>query len=61
MIPVENAQEKLIQHGIKNRADELLEVSQRSHVLLDNIIIKDEALVITKNNIIEFKDRQTMY
>ncbi len=27
MIPVENAQEKLIQHGIKNRADELLEVS----------------------------------
>jgi hypothetical protein len=44
LIPIESAQEKLIQHGKKNRIDELLEVGQGSHVLLDIAFLKDETL-----------------
>jgi hypothetical protein len=61
LILVESAQEKLIQHGTKNRVDELFEVGQESHVLFDIVFFENETLIITKNNIIEFKDRQTMY
>jgi hypothetical protein len=32
-----------------------------SHDMLNNVILENEALIITKNNIIEFKDRQIMY
>ncbi len=60
MILTKNAQEKLLQHGINNKVDELFEVGQRSHALLDNDLLKDETLIITENDIIEFKDKQTM-
>jgi hypothetical protein len=61
LILTENAQEKLLRHGTKNKVDELFEVGQRSHALLDNALLEDEMLIITENDIIEFKDKQTMY
>jgi hypothetical protein len=56
-----SAQEKLLQNGTKNGANEVFEVGQGSHDLLDNVLFKYEVLFITMNVIIEFKDRQTMY
>ncbi len=61
MILTKNAQEKLLQHGINNKVDELFEVGQRSHALFDNNLLEDEMLIIIENDIIEFKDKQTMY
>jgi hypothetical protein len=55
-----NAKEKLLQNGTKNKANEFLEVGQRSHNLFDSALLEDEVLIITENDIIEFKDRQTM-
>jgi hypothetical protein len=51
----------LLQHGTKNRTNELLEVGQDSHVLNNGVLLEDEALIITESDIIEFKDRLTMY
>jgi hypothetical protein len=51
----------LLQHWIENRANEFLEVGQGSHALLDSILLEDETLIITKKDIIEFKDKLTMY
>jgi hypothetical protein len=51
----------LLQHGEKNKVDEFLEINQESHVLLDNALLKDEALIITKSDIVEFRDKLTMY
>jgi hypothetical protein len=59
LIVTKNAQEKLLQHGINNKVDELFKVGPRSHALLDNN--ENEMLIIIKNDIIEFKDKQTMY
>ncbi len=56
-----SAQKKLLQYGTENKVDELLEVDQGSHDLLDSALLEDEMLIIIENNIIEFKDRQTMY
>ncbi len=56
----QSAQEQLLQHGIENKADEILEVNQGSHDLLNSALLK-EALIITKSDILEFKDRQIMY
>jgi hypothetical protein len=51
----------LLQHGIEKTADEFLEVGQGSHALLDSVFIEDKTLIITKSDIIEFKDKLTMY
>ncbi len=51
----------MLQHWIENRANEFLEVGQGSHALLDSILLEDETLIITKKDIIEFKDKLTMY
>jgi hypothetical protein len=61
LIPTKSAQKKLLQHGTKNRADELFKVSQGSHVLFNNTLFKDETLIIIESDIIEFKDILTMY
>jgi hypothetical protein len=45
----------------KNKDDEIFEVDQVSHDLLNSTIFEDETLIITEINIIEFKDKQTMY
>jgi hypothetical protein len=55
------AQEQQSQHGIENKNDEVLKVGQRSHDLLHSSLLKDEVLIITKNDIIEFNESQTMY
>jgi hypothetical protein len=46
----------LLQHGVENKADELLETNQQSHVLFDSILLEDEMLIIIESDIIEFKD-----
>jgi predicted KAP-like P-loop ATPase len=56
-----SAQEQLLQHGTKEKTDEVLEVSKGSHDLLYNTFLEDEALIITKSDIIEFKDKQIIY
>ncbi len=56
-----SAQKQSLQHGIENNVDEVLEVSQGSNDLLDVVLLQDETLIIMESNIIEFKDKQTMY
>jgi hypothetical protein len=51
----------LLQHGTENRTDELFEVGHDSHVLNNGTLLEDEALIITENDIIEFKNRLIMY
>jgi hypothetical protein len=51
----------LLQHGIENKVDEFLEVNHESYVLLDNALLKNETLIITKSDIIEFRDKLTTY
>ncbi len=56
-----SAQEQLFQHGIENKVDEVLEVGQGSHNLLNNVVLKDEMLIIIENDIIDFKNKQIMH
>jgi hypothetical protein len=51
----------LLQNGIENKIDELFEVDQGSHDLFNIALLEDETLIIIENDIIEFKDKQTMY
>ncbi len=51
----------MLQHGTENRTDELFEVGHDSHVLNNGTLLEDEALIITENDIIEFKNRLIMY
>ncbi len=46
----QNAQEQLLQHGMENKADEILEVNQGSHDLLSSVLLK-EVLIITESDI----------
>jgi hypothetical protein len=50
-----SAQEQLLQHGTRNRANEVLEVDQRSHDLLDRALLEDEVVIITKNDILKIQ------
>jgi hypothetical protein len=40
----------MLQHGTKNKVDELLEVNHGPHALLDSTLLKDEMLIIIKND-----------
>jgi hypothetical protein len=60
LVPTKSAQENLLQHGTKNKVDEFLEVGQKSNVPFDSALIKEETLIITKNDIIKFKDKLIM-
>jgi hypothetical protein len=61
LVPTKSAYFFLLQHGTKNKVDDPLEVGQETHVLLNNTLLKDEMLIITKNDIIKFKDKLIMY
>ncbi len=52
-IPIESAQEKILQHEIENRANELLKVGQGSHALLDNTLFEDEVLIMLQIMILQ--------
>jgi hypothetical protein len=47
-----------LQHETENKDDEIFEVDQVSHDLLNNTLFEDETLIIIDINIVEFNDKK---